>query len=152
MAIRAEMENKELLLTFNWVPGISRFINFVHTGFRGGLSVRLQFIMLGFYRTTTAGQTTGLHVLEGFSGFQEYSPDYKFHRFRIVFQVFRNFPIVRTRSFYLLSTWYHRKVGWKFFFLLTQVFMGTLSVRLQSYQVKVAIPTSAAHTAGPSGF
>ena len=30
--------------------------------------------------------------------------------------------------------------------------MGTLSVRLQSYQVKVAIPTSVAHTAGSPGF
>jgi hypothetical protein len=30
--------------------------------------------------------------------------------------------------------------------------MGTLSVRLQFYQVKVAIPTSAAHTAGSPGF
>jgi hypothetical protein len=58
--------------------------------------------MLGFYRTTTAGQTTGLHVLEGFSGFQEYSPDYKFQRFSIVFQVFRNFPIVENKE--LLST------------------------------------------------
>jgi len=103
------MEKKELLFTFNWEQG------FVHTSLRGGSSVRLHFIMLGFYRTTTAGQTTGLHVLEGFSGFQEYSPDYKFQRFSIVFQVFRNFPIVENKELYLLSTWHHRKVCWKIF-------------------------------------